>query len=196
PRSPSVDGADAWIATLTPLPNDGDVPIYLRLSRAIADRIREGKLAPGAKLPGSRTLARGLGVHRNTVLKAYDELASEGWIVTCLAKGTFVSQSIPEARSFAAERDLAAPLPFSLPKAPYPLLTEDPGPSGCVQLFGGSADLRLLPSTAIARAYRRALRHAPRLLGYGNPRGSLALRQELCKLLATTRGVSVEPERL
>src|SRR5690606_29303382 len=48
----------------------------------------------------------------------------------------------------------------------------------------------------IARAYRRALRQAPRLLAYGNPRGSLALRIELCNLLRTTRGVAVEPERL
>lgn len=171
-------------------------PAYLQLSRAIAERIRSGRLAAGARLPGSRTLASGLGLHRNTVLKAYDELLSEGWLSAKHAKGTFVSRSIPRESAATTAPNDNVPFPFELPKLDSPTFTEDTPPAGYVQLYGGSADLRLLPSTAIARAYRRALRQAPRLLAYGSPRGSLALRVELCNLLRTTRGVAVGPERL
>src|SRR3954471_18418362 len=37
---------------------------------------------PGEPLPGSRTLAATLRIHRNTALAAYRELEAEGWIVT------------------------------------------------------------------------------------------------------------------
>lgn len=42
--------------------------------------ILSGNLAAGATLPSERTLAEMLGVHRNTITKAYNELKSEGFI--------------------------------------------------------------------------------------------------------------------
>src|SRR4030081_1390073 len=71
-------------------------PIFIRLARAITDDVRRGRLKPGDALPGSRSLARALGVHRNTVLAAYAELESEGWLTTAPAAGTFVSRALPE----------------------------------------------------------------------------------------------------
>lgn len=175
---------------------DGGLPTYLQLSRALADHIRSGKLPAGTRLPGSRSLAEQLGLHRNTVLKAFEELSSEGWLEMRSARGTYVSASIPDEHVAPHPPKQVSPFPFPLPKAELLGLSDDQSPSKCLQLFGGATDLRLLPSTAIARAYRRSLRNAPRLLGYGSPYGSLALRTELCKLLRTTRGVAVEPERL
>src|SRR3954454_14867967 len=74
----------------------GGQPIFIRLARAISDDVRRGRLKPGDALPGSRSLARALGVHRNTVLAAYAELAAEGWITTEEAAATFVSPALPE----------------------------------------------------------------------------------------------------
>jgi GntR family transcriptional regulator/MocR family aminotransferase len=48
---------------------DGGGPVFLRIARALADDVRAGRLPPGTRLPGSRVLARSLGVHRNTVRK-------------------------------------------------------------------------------------------------------------------------------
>jgi GntR family transcriptional regulator/MocR family aminotransferase len=45
----------------------------------MADAIRRGAMTSG-RLPSSRTLARLLGVSRNTVLTAFDELAADGLI--------------------------------------------------------------------------------------------------------------------
>ena len=53
-------------------------PVYLQIARAISADILRGRLGPGANVPGSRTLAKTLGVHRNTVLAAFRELQAEG----------------------------------------------------------------------------------------------------------------------
>src|SRR5688500_14963040 len=73
-------------------------PLFLQIARAVADDVRRGRLKPGARLPGSRELARTLDVHRNTVVAAYAELAAEGWTETTEAKGTFVSREMPEVK--------------------------------------------------------------------------------------------------
>src|SRR4051794_13385938 len=96
-------------------------PIFIRLARAISDDVRRGRLKPGDALPGSRSLARELGVHRNTVLAAYAELAAEGWITTEAAARTFVSHALPDVeapsrrRAAAATATATATLGFELP---------------------------------------------------------------------------------
>ena len=45
-------------------------PVFLQIARAVADDVRRGRLKSGQRLPGSRELARTLGVHRNTVVAA------------------------------------------------------------------------------------------------------------------------------
>ena len=50
---------------------------FVRVARAIAVDIARGRLKPGQRLPGTRTLAASLGVNRNTVVAAYEELAAD-----------------------------------------------------------------------------------------------------------------------
>src|SRR6478752_870510 len=90
------------------LRGEGEQPIFIRLARAISDDVRRGRLKPGDALPGSRSLARALGVHRNTVLAAYAELAAEGWITTEAAARTFVSHALPDVEG-QSRRKAAAP---------------------------------------------------------------------------------------
>ena len=52
----------------------GPEAIYLQIARAVSGDIRRGRLRPGDALPGSRSLAASLGVHRNSVLAALREL--------------------------------------------------------------------------------------------------------------------------
>jgi GntR family transcriptional regulator/MocR family aminotransferase len=58
----------------------GDEPLWLQIVGQLERAIQRGNLDRGATLPSSRTLARALGVSRNTVLCAYDELKSRGLI--------------------------------------------------------------------------------------------------------------------
>jgi GntR family transcriptional regulator/MocR family aminotransferase len=177
------------------------LPLFLAIARAVTDDIRRGRLRPGDPLPGSRTLAVSLGVHRNTVLAAYRELESEGWLVTRPAGGTFVSAALPDAkpRRFAPSARAAIP-----PRAGFdlgaPLPHEDlapPLPKGTLTLSGGQPDVRLLPSGPLARAYRRVLRtHGSSLLNYGDPRGHLRLRRALSAMLSAARGVACDEDTL
>ena len=54
-------------------------PLHRQISRQVEHAIHNG-LADGVRLPSTRVLARLLGVSRNTVLTAYDELVSGGLI--------------------------------------------------------------------------------------------------------------------
>jgi GntR family transcriptional regulator / MocR family aminotransferase len=179
---------------------DASLPPYLQIARALTADIRRGRLRPGARLPGSRQLARSLSVHRNTVLAALAELIAEGWIETTPGFGTFVTEAIPEAerrplsRRLGARPNVRTPIAFPLPDAPAayrpPAL-----PRGTLNLSNGAPDVRLVPSHAIGRTYRRVLaRRSVELLAYGDPEGHPALRFALASMLASTRGLAVSAD--
>jgi GntR family transcriptional regulator/MocR family aminotransferase len=178
---------------------DSDQPVFLRIARAVVDDVKRGRLKPGASLPGSRSLAESLGVHRNTVLAAYDELAAEGWIVREAARGTFVSRELPDqpAQKFAPPAQ-ASKVGFELPPVGERLAWGGVLARGQISLAGGMPDMRLAPAIALARAYRRALRgvQARALLDYGEPQGLPRLRRALADMLAATRGVPATPESI
>ncbi len=161
------------------------LPLFVRIARSIAEDIRRGRLRPGQELSSSRLLARELGVHRNTVLAAYRELAAEGWIVAEQAKGPFVSDELPEAsprRLSPARGQTLRPANtsgYDLPTArlPRPRATL---PSNVLSMAGGKPDMRLAPTNEISRAFRRALRaHGRTLLDYGDSAGHPGLRRAL-----------------
>lgn len=168
-------------------------PLFQQIVRAITADIRRGRLKAGARLPGSRTLAEGLGLHRNTVLAAYRELAAEGWIEAG-ARSTRVAEDLPTAPpvrralgpgglGFDLEPDLPAP-DFRPPR------------EGLLDLAGGLPDPRLVPVDLLARALRRALRARPSPLPYGDSAGEPRLRAALATLLAEVRGLAIPPEQL
>lgn len=71
-------------------------PLYRQLYDGLRDAILSGRLAPGARLPSSRVLAADHGVARNTVLQAYDQLRSEGYLIGKRGGGTRVSPTLPD----------------------------------------------------------------------------------------------------
>ncbi len=74
-----------------------DEPLAGQISRQIAQAIRESKLGRGTRLPSTRTLARMLGVSRNTVLIAYEILAAEDLIRSERGSGARVNNWAPVA---------------------------------------------------------------------------------------------------
>jgi DNA-binding GntR family transcriptional regulator len=64
-----------------------------QIRRAFARAIASGQLASGARAPGSRALAARLGVSRNTVFIAYQQLAADGLLAPRERSGVFVSAS-------------------------------------------------------------------------------------------------------
>ncbi len=168
-------------------------PIFVRIARAMIDDIRRARLRPGDPLPGSRPLAASLGVHRNTVLAAYRELIAEGWVTTSAARGTFVSEALPDVRP----RRFAEPLSESRGRVGFDL-GEPPEAEpervapGVMSLSGGVPDVRLVPVASLARALRRVLASRTNgALGYGDPRGPRPLRDGIAAMLKAARGLAV-----
>jgi GntR family transcriptional regulator/MocR family aminotransferase len=172
-------------------------PEFLRIARAVMADIERGRLRPSDPLPGTRELARALGVHRNTVLAAFRDLIAQGWIYTEPARGTFVSQSLPAARPRAFARTARTAMPervgFELRGTPLP--PQEPRAHGMLSLSGGIPDVRLVPAAEISRAMRRAMR-SPAHLGYADPRGLAGLRRELARMLSASRGIAATEDHM
>lgn len=71
---------------------NSEVPLYQQIAIGIKDKILSQELTPGFKLPPERRLAEALGIHRNTVIKAYNVLITEELVVVSRQKpkGYFV----------------------------------------------------------------------------------------------------------
>jgi DNA-binding transcriptional regulator YhcF (GntR family) len=73
------------------LDRDAEVPIGVQLAWALRTRIRDGRFAPGQRLPALRDLAVALGINANTVRAVYQRLEHEGIIDSQQGSGTFVA---------------------------------------------------------------------------------------------------------
>lgn len=148
------------------------------LTDALREAVRTGRLAPGTRLPSSRTLAADLGIARNTVADAYADLVAEGWLTAKQGSGTRV-----------AERTVVPPTGTGPGRREPPRPTHDFRP--------GAPTLASFPRTEWLKAARRALLAAPHhALGYGDPRGRVELRTALAVYLARARGVRTDPDRV
>ncbi len=191
----------SWNSRLTfSLDRENREPLFLQIARAVTEDIRRGRLARGAQLPGSRILAKSLSVHRNTVISAYEELLSEGWLESSRARGTYVSRSLPDlppkgfGDRFAKREAVPARAGFDLALGPDRGDARELAP-GALVMTGGIPDVRLAPSTALARAYRRTLQaHAGRVLAYAAPEGHPRLRAAIAEMLSATRGLATSAD--
>src|SRR5207302_3879401 len=84
--------------TLLTLPLDPDAatPLFRQVYEGLRRGILDGTLAPGVRLPATRGLADELGVSRNTVLNAYEQLLAEGYLEGKVGSGTYVPRTLPE----------------------------------------------------------------------------------------------------
>ncbi|ASZ13024.1 PLP-dependent aminotransferase family protein [Chitinophaga pendula] len=97
-----------YLTLITIIPGDA-TPIYLQIADQLIALIRQGRITTGAFLPGTRELAGTLQVHRNTVIKAYDELIAQGWLQSLPRKGFQVVPELPltKPRSFQPKNNYA-----------------------------------------------------------------------------------------
>jgi GntR family transcriptional regulator/MocR family aminotransferase len=187
-------------ATLITLDRQAAAPLTQQLTTAFISLIKQGLLLPGNRLPGARTLADLLGVHRQTASTAYEELAAQGWIEQAPARAAVVSRRLPEVQP----QPLPAPAPVGMaPRAGFgfvrnPDLVTAPYAPLPLVLDSGLPDARLAPLDALARNYRALLRRASTRggLGYTGANGPLRLRQQLAQYLRDTRGVPADVEHV
>ncbi|RTL27466.1 MAG: PLP-dependent aminotransferase family protein [Rhodocyclaceae bacterium] len=103
-RHAQLESVKAWIGN----PAHGTLPLHVRIQRAIRQLILDGALDVGKPLPASRTLAKSLGVSRDTVELSYGQLHAEGFIERRVGSGSFVSeraQRLPERGTLLPKGD-------------------------------------------------------------------------------------------
>lgn len=86
--------------------NSSSVPIYEQIKNTIISQIMNGELESDEPLPSIRTLASDIHISVMTIKKAYDELESEGYILTRHGKGSFVAPKNTELAKEQARKDI------------------------------------------------------------------------------------------
>ncbi|GAA4278838.1 PLP-dependent aminotransferase family protein [Aquimarina mytili] len=146
-------------------------------------------------------MAEELGVHRKTVIAAYDELILQGWIETIPAKGTFVTSSLPiiNPSNFSETGTLDktnAKSNFSFTSRSnllYNYSEAQENTERLIKVNDGSPDHRLAPIDEIAKTYRNITKkgYNKSLLSYGSTYGNEDLRNALVTYLNQTRGLHI-----
>ena len=184
------------------LDRKNDRPIYLQLANQLIELIKERKLPPETKLPGSRTLAELLSVHRKTVVACYDELMMQGWIESIPKRGTFVHKNLPELYQHQLFRksdiDEIREIGFSFYKDGILNSKHYSNNEGFLKVNDGVSDERLTPINDLARIYRRisARKSSYAHLSYGPTHGNEQLREVLTNYLNKTRGLKISKEQV
>jgi GntR family transcriptional regulator / MocR family aminotransferase len=175
------------------------------LHRQVYDRIRSlilgGQLPSGSRLPSTRALAASMSVSRSTILLAFEQLKSEGYLEGRHGSGTYVARALPdellEGAAVAPREPARQPGSrhlsergariASTPRTPLASLSG--GPAGRAFQIG-LPELDSFPAEQWARLISRMWRRSSRdLMQYRHPAGYGPLRQAIATRIATTRGV-------
>ncbi len=178
-----------------------------QLVEQLRDAIRRGRIARGSKLPSSRRLSKQLGVSRNTVVRAYEELSSEGYVEARPASCVAVAAELPDSLALPADaapglhRDDVGERP-SMPMPALKLRAHDLVNRNRSRLsfdfFPGRPNAGLFPVKTWRRLIQNCLSHggAVGLSQYVDPAGAIALRTAVASHLAMTRGIVAEASRV
>jgi GntR family transcriptional regulator / MocR family aminotransferase len=171
--------------------NDLSGEIYRQIRRAILD----GLLRPGDRLSPTRELARALAVSRMTVTVAYERLAGEGFVISHVGAGTFVSEGVARGRKAHSHRadglvqSRAIWESISLPTA-----FRDPAH---FDFRTGLPDTNLFPHRTWRRLVARALRSADMATGiYEHPAGHRDLRSAIARHIGIFRAVEASTDNV
>ncbi|WP_460132742.1 MocR-like pyridoxine biosynthesis transcription factor PdxR [Pseudomonas sp. S1_E04] len=193
-----------------------------QLYQALRQRVLDGRLVSGTRLPASRDLAAALAISRNSVVRAYDQLYAEGFIEGRVGDGTYVAQ-LPTTEDLGKKLSTKVSTGFSTGLSPG-LSTKRPFSVGdsIQEVIHSPALGRLqsnhlpLPPGGPPRAFRvgvpafdlfpfdvwaklnAAFWRKPDLqqLCYGNPAGDERLRGLIAAYLRSSRGMQCTAEQI
>jgi GntR family transcriptional regulator/MocR family aminotransferase len=177
-------------------------PLYRWFYDELRSAILEGRIVPGARLPATRDLAREYKLSRATVVAAFEQLKSEGYVEGRVGAGTYVSQVLPD--------DFLQVGRTSAGKAAGPRRVRWSSYARRLQWFRGGGEPRVtrafranqaaldvFPTTLWAQVVSRRLRRASvQLLSGGEALGYRPLRQAVAAYLNASRGVKCSTDQV
>ena len=176
-----------------------------QIYRALRDGILAGRLAGGLRLPSTRALAIDLGVSRNTIVTAFDQLLAEGYVQSRVGRGTIVSHTLPEHLLHTRSRPrarAAPPAPANRASARGALMVEHARrkssvDAGVLPFAPGIPALDLFPWPVWGRLVgARARELDASTAGYGDALGYRPLRTAIARYVAVARGVTATPDQV
>jgi GntR family transcriptional regulator/MocR family aminotransferase len=180
---------DAAVSALS-LDRSAAATLQTQLAGQLRRMILSGRIAPAGKLPSSRALAQELGVSRSTVVSAFDQLASEGYVESRRGSRLYVSPALPE-HVLEMQQPPTQAAGRSRPRLDPPL----PVPAKPFQ--PGAADGSLFPHADWARLLHRVWRKPQaELLAPADPSGWLPLRRAISQHLRAWRGIECHEEQI
>ncbi|CDX27315.1 putative rhizopine catabolism regulatory protein MocR [Mesorhizobium plurifarium] len=159
--------------------------------------IRSRALPPGSELPSTRALAAELGLGRNTIVAAYDQLVTEGYLANRQGARPVIVD-LPEGPRETPREE--PPEPLRSPSLRGRLLLSQPyhhGRPGHVAFHPGMPDAQSFPFGVWGRLVaRRASHGGETLFGTYDVTGHPALKEAIAGYLYSARGVRCRPEQI
>jgi GntR family transcriptional regulator/MocR family aminotransferase len=181
------------------LPAHGSRRVVRALHQQLRAGIVGGRLHPGLRLPPTREFAAALGVSRNAVISAYDQLLAEGYISAHGRAGTIVADFLSQPARGERERlqvgdDPRLSAAWRASSTLIPTATRH----GCRFDFAvGIPDWASFPFAVWRRLGARALRAASRLPpNYGEPEGRRALREAIAGHISFARAIACSADEI
>ncbi len=190
-------------------PGNKQQPLHRQLFDEVVARIQTHAFPPGYKLPATRVLAEELGLHRNTVARAYAELDAAGFVTSTVGRGTFVEADAAEkpagrVLARAPARGLEISWSALLSRAARSdALSRGDRQARRVEQRGSTINLArmqpgadLIPEPLLRRCLMHVLGgHGHGALGYAPAEGTPRLREQIARDLVE-RGVPVRAEEV
>lgn len=178
---------------------NSSIPVYKQIAGEIEKKILSEELPAGYKLPSERRLAEETGVHRNTVIKAYDVLITKELCVVSRQKpkGYFVKapQEIQEfgKRFFPLEK--AFRYEFKRAEKRFNDIYWRSEPDEVISFGGLIMDRKLNPVTGMEHVVSRIFDSSQIASMKGFLRETDRLKDNICRLL-TERNIYVTPKNV
>lgn len=185
-------------------PKLASLELRVRVQRALRQLILDGVLAPGSRLPSTRTLSKSLAMSRDTVEMAYVQLQLDGYISRSKGSGSFISDKIgTNLLGTAHKKKTSLPMSASSPA--------DISTRGADILAGGGVsdhqvvkafatglpETRTFPMEIWERLQRQVAKdYRSSVLLHGDPQGAEPLRQAIANYLNLERGARVTADQV
>ena len=164
------------------------IPVYLQIAGQIKEQIFDGAISDGYALPSERSLAAELGVHRNTVTKAYHELKAEGLVFSNQGKGYRVAIHASAEEDFQPKPvnwDGLMKDEYAVFESEFDSLYSKSFDSGTISFGGGVSGREVYPPEEVAGTFEKIFtQERDKAYFYSPYQGDLQLRRELALFMA------------